>query len=142
MKQLFGQIALVFSLSFFGNASAKQMYCHPGWAGGDHGYDAFVEVIVSDKPILSNRARSEADPWYKTQKGAQSAKLSISIGWDNKETYGNNAVLAYHPKEGTKASFAKANYAFAKECLAKELSPGERKQLEGAALNPKPKRRK
>lgn len=144
MKQLFGQVitVFVFSLLCFGNVSAQQMHCRPGWGGGDHGYDAFEQVIISDKPIRSTRARDEADPGYITQKGAQSASLSFSTGWNNNETYGNNAVLSYHPQKGTKASFAKANYAFAKACLVKELSPELRKQLEKAALNPKQKRRK
>lgn len=144
MKQLFEQIAfaLAFSLFCFGNVSAQQMYCSSGWEGGDHGYDNFVAVVVSDKSIRLVRAIDEADSGYRIQKGAQSASLSFSTGWDNKETYGNNAVLSYRPEKGTKLAFAKANYAFVKECLAKKLSPDLRKQLEKAALNPKPKRRK
>lgn len=144
MKKLFAQMSLVAILSFFcfGSTSAKQMYCHPGWGGGDHGYDAFTEVIVSDKPISPSRVRGEADPGYKTQKGAQVVSLRLELGWNNKEVYGNNAVLRYYPHQGTKVSFARANYVFAKECLVKELSQEERKQMEKASLNPKPKRRK
>jgi hypothetical protein len=142
MRQLIGQIALAFSLLCAGNAAAKQVYCHSGWGGGDHGYDHFEQVVISDKPIRSVRARSEADPGYETQKRAQSATLSFSTGWDNKKTYGNDAVLLYGRERDTKASFAKANYAFAKKCLAKELPPDLRKRLEKAALNPKLKRRK
>ncbi len=141
------KILAVFALSLlcFGNVSAKQIYCHSGWGGGDHGYDAFVQVVISDKPILPARARSEGDSGYTIQKGAQSATLSFSTGWNNKETYGNDAVLSYQSARKNKASFAKANYDFARECLAKELSsdsPGLKKDLAKAALNPKPKSRK
>ena len=143
MKQFFGQIVCAFMFSlYFVNVSAKQLYCHSGWGGGDHGYDEYVEVIISDKPIHSAHARSEADPGYTTQKGAQSADLSLSTGWNNKEMYGSDAVLSYYPEKGTTESFAKANYAFAKRCLSKELSPDLQKQLKKALLNPKPKRRK
>lgn len=142
MKKLFAQITLALSLLCFGNAFAGQMFCHSGWYGGDHGYDAFTQVVISDKPILSERVRSEADGGYKIKKGSQSATLSLSVGWDNKEAYGSNAVLSYQPARNTKASFAKANYAFARECLVKKLSPAERKHFEKATLNPKQKSRK
>lgn len=129
-------IALFCAASVLASPKQKQLYCHPGWGGGDNGYDQFEQVVISDKPIRSVRVRSEADPGYQTQKGSQSAILSLSTGWDNTETYGANVVLYYGPKSGTKASFAIANYAFAKKCLVKQLSPDLRKQLKKAVLNP------
>lgn len=124
-------------LFLVGNVSAKQVYCHPGWGGGDHGYYEFEELIISDKPVRNYNARDEADPGYMVQKGAQSAALRFYMDYDDKGVNGKNPVIYYYPMKGTKASFAKANYAFAKKCLAKELSPGLRKQIRKAALNPK-----
>ncbi len=139
MKKLFVQIASVIFLLCFGNAFAGEIFCNSGWYGGDHGYDSFTQVVISDKPILSARMQSEADSGYKIKKDSQSATLSLSVGWGNKELYGSNAVLSYRATRNTKAHFAKANYAFARECLAKNISPNIKKYMEKASLNPKPK---
>jgi hypothetical protein len=130
-------LIVAFVLFCFASAASAKLYCHPGWGGGDHGYDEFVEVVISNRPIISQRVRGEADPGYRFAKGSQSATLSMSVGWYNKNTYGSNVVLSYYPDKGTKASFAKANYAFAKACLKKDLTPASRKVIEKAALNPK-----
>lgn len=137
-------LTLVTSVLLFcsGNAFAGQLFCQKGWPGGDHGYDAYVEIIVSDKPIKRYSRRGEADPGYKIQKGSQSAAMSLSVGWDNKEMYGDNAVLSYGERKGTKPAFAKANYGFAKKCLTEKISPSLRKELAKAVLNPKIIKRK
>jgi hypothetical protein len=133
-------ITLVILTSLATNTFAKQqMHCSLGWSGGDHGYTTYREVVISDKPKLSIQSKSEADLGYKVKRGSKSAILSLSTGWDNKQTYGSDAVLNYRVGKNTDESFLKENYAFAKDCLAKNLSPATRKKIQVAYLNPKTK---
>lgn len=130
-----GTTAFVLSLLVVTQVSAKELYCHHGSSGGDNGYDSYQEVVISDKPIARHRRIDEADPGYRVRKMAQSATLTLTVGWDNKEVYGNDAVLDY-----SKTPFAEANYTFAKECM-KKIHPTSDKNLQKASLNPKSKRR-
>ena len=128
------RLGLILCAMFFaGNVTAEKLHCREGWSGGDNGYDEYVEVVISDAPITRHRRIDEADPGYATRKGSQSARLTLTTGWDNKEVYGNNAVIQY-----PKSAFAKKNYNFAKACMVR-LYPDVAKLLPTTALNPKPK---
>lgn len=133
---LFRIMLIGFVMYFAGNVTAKELHCREGGSGGDNGYDDYVEIVISDAPIARHRRIDEADPGYRTRKGSQSASLILTIGWDNKELYGNDVVMQY-----PESAFAKKNYNFAKACMTR-LYPAVAKLLPTAALNPKPKSKK